>query len=305
MAEKTAISWCDHTYNPWWGCIEVSPACDNCYARTFAKRTGHNVWGPAKETPRRFFADKHWAEPVKWNAAAEKEGERRRVFCASMADVFELNQVLDEHRERLWELIDETRWLDWMLLTKRPENIRRMVPPSWLVDPLPHVWYGTTVENQHYADQRIPILLRVPARVRFLSMEPLLGPVDLGPMKISGRVLHALDAIDWVITGGESGPGARPSHPDWYRSIRDQCQADGVAYHHKQNGEWLGAGQVDADGAAVSKDAGALHYWDWENANAKQLQEHGMDYSVRVGVKRAGHLLDGVEHFGFPEVQAR
>lgn len=242
MSKNTKIEWATHTFNCWWGCIEVSPACDNCYARTFAKRTGHDVWGPAGETGRRFFGDKHWAEPLKWNADAARLGERHRVFCASMADVFEQNAALDAERGRLWALIEATPQLDWLLLTKRPQNIRRMVPPGWLETPRPNVWYGTTVENQHYADQRIPILLAVPAVVRFLSMEPLLGPVELSDVtKRSDAVQQlgtpAMSGIHWVITGGESGPHFRPADPDWYRSLRDQCVAAGVAFHFKQ---WSG-----------------------------------------------------------------
>lgn len=291
MSKDSKIEWCHHTFNPWWGCIEVSPACDNCYARTFATRTGHKVWGAAGETDRRFFADKHWAEPLKWHQTARDAGERHRVFCASMADVFEQNEALDPHRERLWRTIELTTSLDWLLLTKRPQNIRRMVPPSWLENPRHNVWYGTTVENQHYADQRIPILLDVPAAVRFLSMEPLLGPVNLlndaqivgntldagtpsywltgrpgwgvsnpttntRPLEIGGR-------IDWVITGGESGHGARPAPPDWYRSLRDQCITAGVAFHFKQWGE------------------------------------HGPDL-IRIGKKAAGRELDGRTWDQFP-----
>lgn len=239
MSANSKIEWTHHTYNPWWGCIEVSPACDNCYARTFAKRTGHQVWGAAGETPRRFFGPKHWAEPLKWDAAAKAAGERHRVFCASMADVFEQNADLDAERERLWALIGETPNLDWLLLTKRPQNIRRMVPRYWLESPRPNVWYGTTVENQHYADQRIPILLAVPAVVRFLSMEPLLGPVDLERFLVRYDSVHgepwmSRGDLHWVITGGESGPHFRPADPDWYRSLRDQCVEAGVAFFFKQ-----------------------------------------------------------------------
>jgi protein gp37 len=256
VSENSKIEWTHHTFNPWWGCIEVSPACDNCYARTFAKRTGHNVWGSAGETPRRFFAAKHWAEPLKWSHKAAETGERHRVFCASMADVFEQNEALDEERWRLWSLIVATPHLDWLLLTKRPQNIRRMVPPDWLHTPQPNVWYGTTVENQHYAEVRIPQLLRVPAVVKFLSMEPLLGPVNLrdvlvrDPIRDEDVCIDALTGdwapdgdppvrgtINWIITGGESGPKYRPADPDWYRSLRDQCVASGVAFHFKQ---WSG-----------------------------------------------------------------
>ena len=268
MSANSKIEWCEHTFNPIWGCIEVSPACDNCYARTFANRVGQNVWGPAATTERRTFGDKHWAEPLKWNRDAEAAGTRARVFCASMADVFEQHPTVERERQRLWPLITSTPHLDWLLLTKRPQNITRMVPKGWLEWPPFNVWYGTTVENQHYADQRIPILLDVPAAVRFLSMEPLLGPVNLlwhGSIEDQRPTewLTGRPRIDWVITGGESGHGSRPADPNWYRSLRDQCEAAVVAFHFKQWGDF---------------------------------DEHGK----RVGKKAAGRLLDGRTWDEFP-----
>jgi protein gp37 len=178
MGEQTAIAWTDHTFNPWWGCTRVSPGCEHCYAETFAKRVGQDVWG--KNADRRFFGDKHWAEPIKWNAKAAQSGRRERVFCASMADVFEDRPELAEHRARLFDLIMfETPWLDWQLLTKRPQNVLDMVPPRWLdahayygTNGWPaNCWIGTTVEDQERADERIPWLLSIPAAVRFLSCE--------------------------------------------------------------------------------------------------------------------------------------
>jgi protein gp37 len=164
-----------------------------------------------------------------------------------MADVFEYHPQLDSVRARLWELIAATPWLDWQLLTKRPMNIRHMLPPAWLEAPRPNVWLGTSVEDQQHADLRIPHLVSVPARVRFLSCEPLLGPADLTPW---------LGELHWVITGGESGPQARPCDPAWVRSLRDQCQAAGVALFHKQWGgrtPMLAAG-LDEAGIAVCGD---------------------------------------------------
>ena len=177
MGERTAIAWTDHTFNPWWGCERVSPGCQNCYAEAFAKRTGHDVWG--KNAGRRFFGDKHWAEPLKWNAAAEAAGEPALVFCSSMADVFEDRPELVPHRERLWELIEATPHLIWQLLTKRPWNARVLTRFRYFHGLPDNVWIGTTVEDQQRADERIPHLLDIPARVRFLSCEPLLGPVEL------------------------------------------------------------------------------------------------------------------------------
>lgn len=226
MGQETAISWCDHTFNPWWGCAKVSPACAHCYAETFSKRLGLKVWGSDSE--RRFFKPKHWAEPLKWNAAAVKDGVRRRVFCASMADVFEDRPDLVDERARLFVLIDETPNLDWLLLTKRPENIARLMPPYWGGKVWPNVWLGTTVENQHYADERLRHLVNVSAAVRFLSVEPMLGPIEFTP--------ETLMELDWIIAGGESGAHCRPSDPQWFRSLRDQCQAAGVYFHFKQWG---------------------------------------------------------------------
>ena len=222
----------------------MSPGCANCYAETFDKRVhgiGKGHWGPDSE--RRFFGDKHWAEPLKWNKAAAAAGERHRVFCASMADVFEDHPDVAAARARLYALILDTPNLDWLLLTKRPENVERL----WLqaridafgkwtdtvTGPLwpDNVWIGTSVENQEQADIRIPILATIPAAVRFLSMEPLLGPVVL-PVGLAGF------AVDWVIVGGESGPGARVMYPEWPMSLRDQCRALGIAFHFKQWGEW-------------------------------------------------------------------
>jgi protein gp37 len=227
VGEHTEIAWTDHTFNPWWGCFKVSAGCTNCYAETFSKRVGQHIWGPPATTPRRLFGEKHWAEPLKWNLAAEREGVRKRVFCASMADVFEDHPMLSPEREKLWALIERTPMLDWQLLTKRPENILTMVPYDWQEGTPDNVWLGTSVENQEQAEIRISWLLTAPASVLFLSCEPLLGDVDLTPW---------LGGINWVIAGGESGPKHRPFDPGWARSLRDQCTAAGVPYFFKQVG---------------------------------------------------------------------
>lgn len=275
MAE-TSIEWTTgpngepgYTFNPWWGCEKISPGCAHCYAEAWAKRTGKNVWGASAD--RRFFGPKHWGEPRKWAAAAAKAGQRRKVFCASMADVFEDRADLEPERQKLWKLIRETAalksdgspvlpenraeamrvgvWgLDWLLLTKRPENILRMCPP----DVLQLVWAGTTVEDQPRGDARVLDLVKVQgARVRFLSVEPQLGPVKIRPTwlgwtgKRSGlphplsRALESLGdlpGVDWVIVGGESGPGSRPFDLAWARSIVAQCRDAGVPVFVKQLG---------------------------------------------------------------------
>lgn len=240
MGEHTEIAWTDATFNPWWGCQRVSPGCEHCYAEAFAKRTGHAVWGPT--AGRRFFGDSHWAEPLKWNAAAEKAGARSRVFCASMADVFEKIRDVDlggrlwDERTRLFSLIQSTPWLDWQLLTKRPQNVMDLVPDTWHRRGFPsNVWIGTTVEDQLRADERIPMLMKIPARTRFLSCEPLLGHVVLrapGCIPLDGRGC----GIDWVIIGGESGGGARMFDLDWARSLIRQCTVIRVPVFVKQMG---------------------------------------------------------------------
>lgn len=236
MGESSKIEWTDHTFNPWWGCVRVSPGCEHCYAETFDKRVGGHHWGPAATTERRFFGEKHWTEPYKWDAEARKDGVRRKVFCASMADVFEDNPLLEQQRNNLFTLIERTPDLDWLLLTKRPENIVDMMPARWRTADQwqANVWFGTTVESQEYADKRIPELLKVPAALRFLSCEPLLGPVDLREWWHPIDGLAVLTGPQWVITGGESGPGKRFCDPDWMRLLRDQCRAAGVPFFMKQ-----------------------------------------------------------------------
>lgn len=347
MSENSKIEWTDHTFNPWEGCQKVGPGCDHCYAETRNARFAGGVavnWGPG--APRRRTSDANWRKPLAWNARhAEffaEHGRRQRVFCASLADVFD-NAVSEEWRDDLWRLIEQTPNLDWLLLTKRIGNVDNMLPVPFDFDRLyPNVWLGATIVNQAEADRDIPKLLTVPARVRFLSMEPLLGHVDLlkwlDPFTCADCGFHGSEndagpdgccecgesfgngercqncgtddqsakrscpdcgshrsfeqdsgfkfdgerkLIDWVIAGGESGPGARPMHPDWARSLRDQCAAAGVPFLFKQWGEWLGAGQ-DGD-------------YDHE-----PIELNASDEPARVGKKAAGRLLDGQQHDGFP-----
>lgn len=229
MGASTKIQWCDHTFNAWWGCVEDGPECDNCYARSFAKRTGHDVWGLGG---RRFFGESHWREPLKWDAAAELAGIRRRVFCGSMMDVAEwrsdpVGEQMNEERAKLWVLIKRTPWLDWLLLTKRPQNLHRVLPEPWL-DMMPgNVWLGTTAGNRDGWEKRVKYLRKLHPVVRFVSVEPQLE--DLGDVD--------LDGIQWLIQGGESGGGARPFNLYWARSLRDRCRERGVAYFLKQLGK--------------------------------------------------------------------
>jgi protein gp37 len=252
MGETTGIAWTDHTFNPWWGCVRVSPGCEHCYAEAWDKMRGgpEKHWGV--QAPRRLFGDKHWNEPLRWNKSAAARGVRERVFCASMADVFEDRRDLDAQRVRLFALIAVTPFLDWQLLTKRPENMVRLAPSTWAKAWPANVWAGTTVEDQPRADERIPHLVRVPAVIRFLSSEPLLGSVTL-PLRCARDHNHDGDCdrhptgcprVDWVIVGGESGGGARSMHLEWARSLVEQCKAAGVATFVKQ----LGVKPVESTG---------------------------------------------------------
>jgi protein gp37 len=229
MSANSAIEWTDHTFNPWWGCVKVSPGCERCYAETLSARYGHHVWGPAKTTTRRHFGDAHWAEPLSWNQSAARDGVRKRVFCASMADVFEPHPNVTSDRQRLFALIEATPSLDWLLLTKRPELVPALLPSSWVNSPQPNVWIGASIEDQHRAEERLPLLKAIPAAVRFLSCEPLLGPLSS----------VNLDGVDWVIVGGESGPGARRMDPSWALGLRQQCRSAGVKFFFKQAGSAL------------------------------------------------------------------
>ncbi len=317
MAE-TNIEWAHYTFNPWRGCTKCSPACDICYAEAMSKRNPavFGVWG--KYGTRSIAAESYWRLPEQWNRKAEKEGFHKRVFCASLADVFEgpesmpvdAWEAVSAARERLGHLIDATPWLDWLLLTKRPENVLKFGPLGyrWSQDPMPdNVWIGTTVENQKYADIRIPELLKIPAKVRFLSVEPMLEPVGirtsvegyLGTLETASLlpVYNPWDlthTIDWVICGGESGAGARPMHPDWARSLRDQCTAAGVPFFFKQWGQWWPMSQTP-------------DFWvDQHPRYAKRsmiLQRNGDDIGKQfpvgamtcfnVGKEISGRVLDG------------
>lgn len=286
MGKDTAIEWTHHTFNPWWGCVRVSAACDHCYAETWAKRLGEEVWGPKSD--RRFFGDAHWKEPLKWNADAVVQGVRKRVFCASMADVFENRPDLVPHRLRLLELIAQTPQLDWLLLTKRIHLVKKQLPKGYAFPS--NVWLGTTVENQAEADKRIRHLLEfaTPA-VRFLSCEPLLGPVDLRKFLVRNE---AGVRVDWVIAGGESGHGSRPMEPQWPDELRKQCTAARVPFHFKQWGHWA---PVELAADALTKKT-VIH-----------IVRHG-DSEIKlaaVGKGKAGRLLGGRHWDQFPRLQAR
>lgn len=375
MGANTKIQWCDHTFNPWIGCTKVSPACEHCYAAEQDKFRRWTQEGFGKGKPRRRTNLANWKLPLKWNnqsqAVANLEcdvcgatGEglnadgfchqcelkgspiRPSVFCGSLCDWLD-DEVPIEWLADLLGVIYATPNLDWLLLTKRPENwsnriceamvfLDRNTPQAcnleaalanptkytrspvalWVADWLEgkqrsNVWIGTTVENQEMADARIPALLEIPAKVRFLSCEPLLEPValplnshkfcpdckgtrwsgDIGP-GIAGNCEYSpcdsapASGIDWVICGGESGHDARAMHPAWARSLRDQCKAAGVPFFFKQWGEWKPT-QYGGDGSAEFQWAEHGESWQW---------------MCKVGKKASGRLLDGVEHNEFPVI---
>lgn len=344
MAEQTNIEWCDSTFNPWIGCARVSLACDDCYAaRSTPARTLGVAWGAGQ--PRRRTSGSTWDQPAAWQRQAPAfyavHGRRRRVFCASLADWLD-NEVPIEWLVDLLQVVHDTPALDWLLLTKRIGNWERRISEALhhvgqrhgcLVDPLFHmltrwlrgepplnVWLGATVVNQPEFDRDVLKLLRVPAAVRFLSVEPMLGPIYLRSLRVglnSGirwvpdahdHVDPLLVGIDWVICGGESGPKARPMHPDWARRLRDQCAAAGVAFMFKQHGEWApGSGDFGRGGfitAAVDRAGrvapGGVSVHDYP---ARASSADGWSMVHKAGKKVAGRMLDGVEHNGFPEVR--
>jgi protein gp37 len=230
--ENSNISWTDNTFNPWLGCSKVSPGCANCYAEQLMDvRFGHVRWGPGNDR-KRTSADT-WRQPIRWNKQAAQRGTRIKVFCASLADVFD-TEVPDAWRDDLFALIRQTPCLDWQFLTKRPEHaVRYSARIAWPSN----AWLGTSVEDQARAD-RARVITAVPAPVRFLSCEPLLGLVK-----------PDLTGIDWVIVGGESGPGHRPMNREWVTALRDQCRAAGVPYFFKQwGGRSPTAGGHELDG---------------------------------------------------------
>lgn len=303
MGENSNISWTDHTFNPWLGCQRVSPGCKHCYAETLVtNRMKLNVWGSPKTTERKRTSESTWRQPLAWDRKAQREGKRAKVFCASLADVFEDHAQVAPWRAELFALVEQTPHLDWQLLTKRPENLRRFLPAAWLQSPRANVWLGTTVEDRKRANERVLSLLDVPAVVRFLSLEPLLEDVDLTdivdqedccatcqepvrfdalrgsfwcPCCVDGREPAACGAVSWVIVGGESGSQARPFSLEWARFNVVRCADAGVACFIKQLGSHPRAHRNDAlqlaaKGRWVSDAPGASYgrAWPYDRAGA-------------------------------------
>lgn len=334
--KKTRIKWADSTWNPITGCSPISEGCANCYAERMSKRLAGRFGYPADEPfrvtlhPERLDEPKHWRKP-------------KRVFVCSMGDLFHTD-VPFEFIALVFGRMHSARHHTYLVLTKRPDRMAEFIrwyQQEWLgpfASAWPreyqHVWLGVTAENQRTADERIPLLLAIPAAKRFVSCEPLLGPVDLAGLNgligvglstidaLNGYHIHhddddkaeRYDRLDWVIAGGETGPGARPMHPDWARSLRDQCQAAGVPFFFKHFGEWgitkphtyLHSG---LEGQLVSctctdstnqKSVGTVSYY----AFPQEYKEGPGQLEVmsKMGKQRAGRLLDGREWNERPEV---
>ncbi len=356
MSENSKIEWTDSTFNPWIGCTKVSPACDHCYAENLMDNRMHKVhWG--KGQPRKRTSAKNWKLPLQWNAEpyyqcmgcgrrgteAElyqtdesicdcfrlMEKTRRRVFCASLADVFD-NEVDPQWRVDLFHLIEQTPNLDWLLLTKRIGNAEKMIADArlalvgsnrhFVTDVLPNVWIGATICNQEEADRDIPKLTAINAIVRFLSIEPLLGAIDLQkPLGIK-RGWDKVDEphwlpnhypeVNWVIVGGESGPHARPMHPKWAQDLRDQCHAARVPFLFKQWGEYAPS-KLAYDlvtekilpnvESCEAKDAPEVAWPDGTIAHGSASDHGGKGvFLVRYGKKETGRVLDGKIYNQFP-----
>ncbi|WP_255789380.1 DUF5131 family protein [Mycobacteroides abscessus] len=323
MGDKTGIEWADATWNPVTGCDKVSPGCDHCYAETFAERwrgtrghyfeTGFDV----QLRPDKLDLPLRWTKP-------------RRIFVNSMSDLFH-DKVPDEYIARVFAVMALAPQHTFQLLTKRHGRMRTLLRdgefqqqvydawgqlempkgrPSmedwpWSGWPLPNVWLGVSAEDQKRADLRIPALLDTPAAVRFVSAEPLLGPIDLHGDPIGKDSVFWIGHLDWVIVGGESGPGARPMHPDWARSMRDQCVAAGVPFLFKQWGEWvperLGLHGNNAPAAFLSTGGVVRPLINGKPACPPMAPAGDMTIR-RVGKKRAGRELDGRTWDQYPEV---
>lgn len=351
MGANSQIEWTHHTFNPWIGCTKVAPGCANCYAeRDQDFRHSRVKWGPQGTRSR--TSDAYWKQPIAWNREAEQLGQRRRVFCASLADVFEDWQgpisaknglvlhrgeawgrkagyialkerigksvaTMNDLRSDLFALIDSTPWLDWLLLTKRPENIVEMWPNRFVTGPggrgevrnRVNVWLGASASDQETFIDSCNGLRKTAglAQCQFLSLEPLLGPIDF-----RGALWHDSDYaasrfIDWIIVGGESGPNARPMHPGCVETVRNQCQAAAIPFFFKQWGEWLPLGETgiyDLMRGEQYEQTGVLNSGKHGSQVTREACDAEQDLPMlmyRVGKKKAGRLLDGREWNELPE----
>jgi protein gp37 len=329
---KTSIEWTDASWNPIVGCTEVSPGCANCYAARLAatRLTNHpdykglaviheNVSHWAADEHKPFSTQEHFLteRPVRFLSERLEEPlhwrQPRRIFVCDMGDLFH-ESVPDKWIDDVFATImkrhpeaEKRVEHTYQILTKRVARMQKYFSGWgwWKNRPMPNVWLGVSVENQHFADERIPLLLDTPAVVHFISAEPLLGPVDLDSERKDG--LHALGCgdvshkslqmcrgLDLVICGGESGPNARPMHPDWARSLRDQCQAASVPFFFKQWGEW----------APIPNEPFKTEKYRWvaaDGSNAGNVHGVKAQCMAKIGKKKAGRLLDGREWSEFPK----
>lgn len=338
MADKTKIEWTDATWNPITGCSIVSPGCTNCYAMRLAGTRLKNhpsregLTTPSKAGPvwngKVLFNEKTLMDPLRWKRP-------RMIFVCAHGDLFAEN-VPDKWIDKVFAVMAAAHWHTFQVLTKRPERMRsylstvpREFPISaaqidlpdevdfegrWPHLPLPNVWLGVSVEDQKRADERIPVLLQTRAAMRFISAEPLLGSIDLAAAM--AKSLNGWDQtdLDWVIVGGESGPGARPMHPDWARSLRDQCASAGIPFFFKQWGNWRKWDDVASGFTNCSRfdrfgnvtEARARLHWPYRNGFEQPEGDfpwHGE--FLRFDKKVAGRLLDGIEHNAMPAQASR
>ncbi len=343
MSEITAISWTNHTFNPWIGCTKVSPGCKNCYADRQNDRYHWTTgWGPGQE--RHITGGNNWNEPLRWAKKARLAGRREMVFCASLADIFDHEAPVFARRS-LWQIIRSTSdILDWQLVTKRPHRIELVMHEDGLEHDffLNHrVWLITSTEDQEWFNKRVPVLLKIPAAVHGISGEPLLGSIDArkylrptlclvcnGSTSVSVRNGNGAyrpcpaclvskngqgyaNSLDWVIVGGESQQGARPMHPDWARSLRDQCLESGVPFFFKQWGEWIEVGTgtthsildagvqpppIDSKNRIISSDGHVPECAKDMRADSKYR------WVTQIGTRTSGSALDEQQWKQFPKV---
>lgn len=323
MGERSKIEWTDHTWNLWEGCTKYSPGCEHCYAeRDRDHRLEIVQWGPSGT--RKVMTDGVIRAPLRWDSEIHKSSvpnRRERVFTMSLGDFFEewdgpvINHKGSEARVRedgalvyaldrgrpatfndlraiAFKIMESTKNLDYLLLTKRPKNVARMVPKHWMEGHWPsHVWMGVSAEDQNWFDKRIDTLLEIPAAIRFLSCEPLLGSIRL-PKKLEG--------IHWIIAGGESGPKSRPMHPSWPTFLRDQCKEQGIAFHFKQWGDWLPFSHWNEQMQPVSKESPSQYQQILIPETHLHGTTQGVVSSYRVGKAKAGRKLWGREHNELP-----
>ena len=309
---KTTIEWTarrikgvaykGYTFNPWWGCTKVAPGCKHCYAERDSKRFEWDVFGPTKE--RRFMSESYWRKPLSWDDNAWRCGYRLRVFCASMADVFEHyvgpnREYVVEERLRLWDVIEKTEWLDWLILTKRPEHVLEMVPKKWRDILPPNIVIGTSAGTQKRLEQVVTELFDIRAHTYMLSLEPLLEPLNVWRVLMLAKEAGIQTSRVAVVVGGESGRRARPMNPFWVQAILDSCQSTGTPFFFKQWGRWQPVGRTDGKlptGTAVVDYSGEVLPQSAEGAAGG-----GACYMQSVGKHNAGRLFRGREWNEFPE----